>query len=324
MKKKTLYFKAFISLLILGLTTTWVLKSDLFQSDLQKTTPSLSESDNSLNFIVLGDWGKRGSPLQRSVAKQMGLYGTKYQASFVISTGDNFYLHGVESIEDPKWDLAYEEVYTAPSLQIPWYITLGNHDYVGNIQAQIDYSNKSNRWHFPQRYYSLEKKLNSSHSVQFVFIDTNPFIKLYHTREAFKENLEGQNIEKQLQWLDNVLLKSKADWKIVIGHHPIYSAGPKYGNTPELIEHLEPILQKHGVQTYLCGHEHNLQHIQMNGIDFFISGTGCKARKTGKGPALFSKGVCGFLGMELTANKLTARFFNNKGNQLYSAKIEKP
>jgi len=97
-------------------------------------------------FLVLGDWGT-GSTAQRKIAVQMAKTAKAIGARFVISTGDNFYEDGVESVLDPQWKTSFEEVYDQPALMIPWYITLGNHDHHGNIVAQVDYTNS--RWRLP-------------------------------------------------------------------------------------------------------------------------------------------------------------------------------
>ena len=54
--------------------------------------------------------------------------------------------------------------------------------------------------------------------------------------------LREQSWQEQLAGLQASLLASKADWKIVIGHHPPRSNG-HHNNTDELIQHLEPVLQ---------------------------------------------------------------------------------
>lgn len=71
----------------------------------------------------------------------------------------------------------------------------------------------------------------------------------------------GPNNERQDLWLEDTLRKSTADWLFVCGHHPVYSIG-RHGPTPRLVNQLRPLLEKYKVAAYLCGHDHNLQHIQ--------------------------------------------------------------
>ena len=49
-------------------------------------------------------------------------------------------------------------------------------------------------------------------------------------------------------------------------------------NTPELMEWVEPLLQRYGVQAYFSGHEHNLQHMYVDGAatNYIVSGAGSK------------------------------------------------
>lgn len=146
---------------------------------------------------------------------------------------------------------------------------IGNRDHKGNIEAQIEYTKVSSRWHFPALYYTEAVQLpDSDVTVQFIFLDTmrtRPRVDcslelVAHTLSFHKVYL-GPNNERQDMWLEDTLQKSTADWLFVCGHHPVYSAG-RHGPTPRLVTQLRPLLEKYKVAAYLCGHDHNLQHIQ--------------------------------------------------------------
>jgi predicted MPP superfamily phosphohydrolase len=104
-----------------------------------KQIKGLTKENKAVHFLVVGDWGRNGQGDQQSVADWMGIAASQLNAKFVISTGDNFYCCGVASVDDPQWVSSFENVYRSHSFQIPWYVSLGNHDYQGNVQAQINY-----------------------------------------------------------------------------------------------------------------------------------------------------------------------------------------
>ena len=116
--------------------------------------PDLTYVEDSFSFIVLGDFGRVGDYYQKDVAREMGHATIALDAEFIISVGDNFYPNGVQSTQDYHWISSFESIYKDPGLYTDWYVALGNHDYRGNVQAQIDYSNISRRWNMPDRYYS--------------------------------------------------------------------------------------------------------------------------------------------------------------------------
>ena len=107
------------------------------ESDKKITSKTLGRA---FNFIIVSDWGWSGYNHQQEVADQMAKTGDSVHVKFIISCGDNFQTNGVASTQDPLWMSNYENVYKGLSLLTDWYPVLGNHDYHGSPQAEIDYS----------------------------------------------------------------------------------------------------------------------------------------------------------------------------------------
>jgi len=228
-----------------------------------------------LTFLAVGDWGREGAFNQGDVAARMGQTAALIGARFVISVGDNFYEDGVASVDDPQWRTSFEDVYRAPSLQVPWRVALGNHDYHGDTQAQIDYSAKSRRWRLPARWYSRTETAPDGAKLELFFLDTSPFLSQYLADGGVKVKVAGQDTAAQLAWFENALAASRADWKIVVGHHPIHS-GRDPASTLDLASKIDPILQRHRVALYINGHDHNLHHIQVGATHYVCTGAGSK------------------------------------------------
>ncbi|KAH1111148.1 hypothetical protein GLYMA_04G128300v4 [Glycine max] len=167
---------------------------------------------------------------------QMGRVATKLNIDFVISTRDNFYDDGLTGIDDPAFEISFSKIYTAKSLQKQWYSVLGNHDYRGDVEAQLNpiLQKIDPRW-ICQRSFIVDTEI-----AEFFFIDSTPFVDKYFLKpKDHKYDSRGvlpreKYLSKLLKDLEIALKDSTAKWKIVVGHHPVRSIG-HHGDTKELI-----------------------------------------------------------------------------------------
>jgi len=285
-------------------------------------SPSAGLKDEfALHFIAVGDWGRNGEYDQQEVAKQMGIWAAENQNDFVISVGDNFYPLGVVSENDPLWHYSFENIYTAHSLQCDWYPVLGNHDYGSDPDAQVRYSKVSRRWSMPSLYYSKEFSLGKNNEkVLMLMIDTDPMLH---------EN-KKQQVDEQMKWIENTLSQASADikWKIIVGHHPYYTVGPRINNydTVTVRAKLAKTFEKHKVDVYLSGHDHSLQHLKPEGFTHqFISGAGSELTAVTEGISYsrFQASDHGFMYFAMNADKLSVKAINASGKVLYQTELTK-
>lgn len=275
-----------------------------------------------LNFMALGDWGRTGEYLQLEVGKQMGIWGKVNRNNFVVSVGDNFYPKGVISEHDPLWHYSFENVYTAYSLQCDWYAILGNHDYMSDPDAQIRYSSISRRWKMPARYYSKEIQLGREDGkLLLVMIDTNTMIFDADKAEA----------DKQIAWINETLRNASPEvkWKIVVGHHPAYTVGPRIQNyeTLSIRKYLSQTFEDHKVDIYLSGHEHSMQHLkpEKGYTHHFISGAGSEISTVTSGVSYsrFQAAENGFMYFSMDSKRLNVKAVNQEGKVLYETLLTK-
>lgn len=107
----------------------------------------------------------------------MGKYATANDVRHVVMLGDNFYSYGIQTnSSDCRFKKTFEDIYDAASLQdIPFYVIAGNHDHRGNVTAQIEYTQRSQRWEFPDWYYTWTDTFEDNRkevSVQFILYDS--------------------------------------------------------------------------------------------------------------------------------------------------------
>ncbi|XP_045157761.2 tartrate-resistant acid phosphatase type 5-like [Mercenaria mercenaria] len=292
-----------------------------------------SNTHHSVQFLVLADWG--GMPhhpystmVQVNVAQQMAITAERENASFVVSLGDNIYLEGVHDEYDSRFKTTFEEVYYQDSLHIPWYLIAGNHDYYGNVRAQMIYSAFSSRWNFPYFYYKETRTLPGGKVLDILMLDTIVLCGNTYGRPDGGQGVKGPKsvyrAEKEWTWIEQNLKDSTADYLLVCGHYPVFSVGAN-GPTDILLTRLEPLLYEHRVTAYLSGHDHNIQHIQTNRgeerMNYFIIGSGSytitKQLNLGRVPGnslkFFFAEHGGFALFDVSDTRMKINFIDSKG-----------
>ncbi|HEX8424440.1 MAG TPA: metallophosphoesterase [Pyrinomonadaceae bacterium] len=264
---------------------------------------SLKPAGQSVRLVAFGDFGQ-GTEAQKRVAAAMLREHRARPFDFGITTGDNFYPRGMESPADPRWKTWWEEMYTP--LGIRFYASLGNHDWINfdSPAAEIIYSGRSESWRLPAPYYTF-----TAGAAQFFAVDTD-------------EMSQAQQL-----WLRDELERSRATWKVVYGHHPVFVSGlsgPSY--TAEMRRVLWPIIEGRA-DLYVSGHHHSLQHLRSpDGGHFITSGGGGAGTYTidEREPlALFARAANGFTTIEVGERELTFKHIGDDGAELYAHTIRK-
>jgi acid phosphatase type 7 len=192
------------------------------------------------NFINFADSGE-GNGDQLALRLQM----VEETAALAIANGDLAYdLSTYASIE-----ANYYNVYQDIMAQIPFFASLGNHEYLTDNASPMLASRVTPTAGVPVsdrgRYYSFDWG-----NAHFVALDSNL---------PLDNAIAGTG--SMLTWLDNDLRNTSKFWKIVFYHHPGYATGKHQDEAPagEVRQGIVPILEKYGVQLVLNGHEHTYQ-----------------------------------------------------------------
>jgi acid phosphatase len=287
-----------------------------------------------LRFIVTGDAGSTHSRLRAGILAVI----RKTPVDAILLTGDNFYPCGVTTVADPQWSKITEHFGPA---HVPIYAVLGNHDYGDqqqrggpdywtcghpNAGAEVNATGTISEWHMPARNYVLHSGI-----ADLVMIDTQP-VALDFPR-GYAGSL-GAAAEKL--WIAGELPQIDGRWRIVLGHHTIFSSGMhgrRNDATQTRVRALLPLLRRNDVDLYICGHDHDMELLgdlhrgRRSDPLFLISGAGSGTdeirarRKTVKEPPTLyppfpATAVTGFAVLEVDARHLTVTFFDQAGKPI--------
>jgi 3',5'-cyclic AMP phosphodiesterase CpdA len=206
-------------------------------------------------LAIVADTGT-GSRQQYEVGRALARYHQQNPFDTVLLAGDNIYTNGEFTKIKSVFTLPYQDLL---SRGVKFYACLGNHDVrEDNGDRQVVYPEFNMQG---KRYYTHGKG-----DVRFFVLETNAL-----------SNPNAPDRLEQLEWLDRELAASKAKWKIVYGHHAIYTAGVYHDNpnTLEMQRLVTPILKKHNIKLWINGHDHNYQRSKpIDGTTYVVCGGG--------------------------------------------------
>jgi hypothetical protein len=262
-----------------------------------------------VDLFAMGDWGE-DTQAQRKVAEQMSrsARGLVNPLTGVVLCGDNFYFR-LTGADDPRWQLLFEKMYDPAALGVPFYSCLGNHDCEANNQAiELEYArqNPRSRFKLPGLWYRRDLPVDRP-LVTLIMLDSN------------KDALSELQWNQQISWLRDQLTGPRAAWTICCAHHPLFSNGFFFVNGI-LQRDWGALFEQHGVDFYLAGHEHNLQHLEIAGWkeSFLIAGGGgAHAHPLFRADRGFSRQAFGFLHFAITPERAGVRFIDADGTVIH-------
>lgn len=280
-----------------------------------ETSKTSSAPLSEVNLLAMGDWG-RGSALQKTVSESMSAYVTTPTTPHIdalLTAGDNFYVP-LTSIDDPNWKKVFEEMYDAKTLNFPFYVSLGNHDYEiakgitkSKAVIELEYSaaHPDSRWKLPAYWYRVDFPNPAHPFVSVLMLNSN------------KQKLSEQEWKQELEFIDGQLADRRgATWMIAVAHHPLFSNGA-HGDVGPLQAAWGPLFQKHKLDFYVAGHDHDLQHLELpdypNTSFLLAGGGGATTRpmlRDNRGP--FSQARVGFAHLKLTPGLATITYLSGQ------------
>ena len=280
------------------------------------------------SLLMLGDWGWEGDvTMQASVASSMESFVQRHSISLdaMLLLGDNFYGMMDGGANSPRWKTQFEDMYPQSSFNCPAYAVLGNHDYQNaptlKCNYQLEYAAKqTTRFTLPSNWYRFTVPAKDP-SLTVIALDSNaPGLA---TEGPSYITMSKDAWAQQMAWLEAELQKPlETPFLAVIAHHPVYSNGLR-GDNQILIRNWDPLLRKYNVDLYVAGHDHDMQHLELEGhpTSFFLSGgggaplAGLRVSESARGP--FAQATFGFSYLHCTAKLMTLRHLDRMGNLIH-------
>jgi DNA repair exonuclease SbcCD nuclease subunit len=254
----------------------------------------------------VGDAGEV-NPTQAMVVEALA----NSDCSMVWHLGDITQL-GVQSINDPELQDSFLTPFK-PFLEteIPFYLTVGNHDYKGDPAVYLEVAKD-----YPSIYHPSNFYIKQFGKLCFFALDTTIFDKLYY---FYKRG-------SQIRWLAEEVerMKDQCEFSIAVAHHPLFSSGDRDRANPQLAIFLENYVFG-TFDIYITGHNHVMadegDHKKTLQL---ISATGAlpggSPLETDKGK--FNIETPGYLRMTIDGNTARYEFISAEDNEILWSNIK--
>lgn len=281
-----------------------------------------------VRVLVMGDQGT-GTAGQREVAAAMARVCSRDGCDLGVGLGDNFYPAGPHDVTSSLFQERFTNVYGP--LKIPFAMVPGNHDEswlnggdgadARGAEVEMAYAAINPQWVMPGRTY----RAPLGPLLDLFGVDTAPLAAYVPGRRP-EERPGGPWARAQQIWLSQALEASHARWKLVLGHHPLFSNGKhgdagRYDRLPLDFQRGAAVKDLYTgacgkADLLLSGHDHALELFapqpECPGTWTAVSGAAGKAEggRRGSRPATFEAyGTLGFVWLDLTPAALTLRFY---------------
>lgn len=281
---------------------------------------------NEITILVMGDTGT-GQSEQFILGEWMAKICKEQKCDLGLHMGDFIYANGLGNTKIKETNIDPKEIdsddlnkifhrffHPYLGLSIPIWVVPGNHDWRGNIQANIAYTNHPiNTSHFPRfvmpyNYFNilgLPSWLSIFGYDSTVIRHEGNFEidqKLGNDQRSNYENISGLGTPQ----FNNFCKNNQHPWKILFGHHGIVSSsdhghkndagllqkielyfkgqGKIDGVVPGLFNDISSLSKTCDIQLYLAGHDHvtEQQFLKLKGqapLLHIIQGAGAKQGK---------------------------------------------
>jgi hypothetical protein len=186
--------------------------------------------------------------------------------------------------EDDDWFFTFYQPYRYLLNRIPVYPSIGNHD-------SAETEDRDDREQVLDNLF-LRERMATDEATGKASLDPGLFYRVRYgadielicldtSKEQFFSRGRLFQHPEHRAFLEESLQIAEADrirWRVPFCHHPPYSAGPRHHNT----EDMHPLMARFRearVRVMFSGHEHNFQHSQVGGLDYFVSGAAGKLRR---------------------------------------------